>query len=54
MKLCFNEINLKLYRSRTKEIGLRSGKSKNSRIADLHHSSISDILEVSYGLRDRK
>ncbi|KHF98384.1 hypothetical protein F383_37535 [Gossypium arboreum] len=30
MKLCLNEINLKLYRSRTKEIRLVSGKSKNS------------------------
>ncbi|KHG18988.1 hypothetical protein F383_34746 [Gossypium arboreum] len=29
MKLCLNEVNLKLYRSRTKEIGLGSGKSKN-------------------------
>ncbi|KHG22329.1 hypothetical protein F383_03597 [Gossypium arboreum] len=28
MKLCLNEINLKLYRSRTKEIGLGSGKAK--------------------------
>ncbi|KHG30706.1 hypothetical protein F383_15795 [Gossypium arboreum] len=35
MKFCLNEVNFKLYRSRTKEIGLRLGKSKNSRIADL-------------------
>ncbi|KHF98533.1 hypothetical protein F383_37808 [Gossypium arboreum] len=27
MKLCLNEVNLKLYRSRTKEIGLGSGKN---------------------------
>ncbi|KHG29857.1 hypothetical protein F383_13415 [Gossypium arboreum] len=44
MKLCLNEINLKLYRSRTKEIRLGSGKNKNSRIVDLHHSSISEIF----------
>ncbi|KHG11396.1 30S ribosomal S13 [Gossypium arboreum] len=54
MKLCLNEINLKLYRSRTKEIGLGSGKNKNSRIVDLHRSSISEILEVSYRLEDRQ
>ncbi|KHG19318.1 Leucine-rich repeat-containing 33 [Gossypium arboreum] len=42
MKLCLNEVNLKLYRLRAKEIGLGSGKSKNSRIVDLHRSSISE------------
>ncbi|KHF98150.1 hypothetical protein F383_37365 [Gossypium arboreum] len=35
MKLCLNEVNLKLYRLRTKEIGFGSGKSKNSRITNL-------------------
>ncbi|KHG13380.1 hypothetical protein F383_17399 [Gossypium arboreum] len=30
MKLCLNEVNLKLYRLRTKEIRLGSGKKKNS------------------------
>ncbi|KHG07415.1 hypothetical protein F383_34232 [Gossypium arboreum] len=30
MKWCLNEVNLKLYRSRTKEIGLGSGKNKYS------------------------
>ncbi|KHG25327.1 Reticulon-2 [Gossypium arboreum] len=45
MKLCLNEINLKLYRSRTKEIRLGSGKNKNSRIVDLHRLSISKILK---------
>ncbi|KHG12426.1 hypothetical protein F383_16549 [Gossypium arboreum] len=30
MKFCLNEFNLKLYRSRIKEIGLGSGKNKNS------------------------
>ncbi|KHG16256.1 Transcription factor SOX-13 [Gossypium arboreum] len=54
MKLCLNEINLKLYRSRTKEIGLGSGKSKNSRIVDLHRSSISEILDSSYKLGDHQ
>ncbi|KHG28147.1 hypothetical protein F383_14544 [Gossypium arboreum] len=44
MKLCLNEVNLKLYRSRTKEIEHGSGKSKNSRIADLNRSSISEIF----------
>ncbi|KHG25208.1 hypothetical protein F383_32284 [Gossypium arboreum] len=45
MKLCLNEINLKLYRSRTKEIGLGSRKNKNSQIANLHRSSIPEILK---------
>ncbi|KHG24215.1 hypothetical protein F383_30532 [Gossypium arboreum] len=35
MKLCLNEVNLKLYRSRTKEIRFGSGKNKNSQIAEL-------------------
>ncbi|KHG07414.1 Transcription factor SOX-13 [Gossypium arboreum] len=54
MKLCLNEINLKLYRSRTKEIGLGSGKNKNSQIIDLHRSSISEILDSRYKLGDRQ
>ncbi|KHG18888.1 hypothetical protein F383_24976 [Gossypium arboreum] len=34
MKFCLNDINLKLDRSRTKEIRLGSGKNKTSRIVD--------------------
>ncbi|KHG07583.1 Elongation factor 2 [Gossypium arboreum] len=44
MKLYLNEVNLKLYRSRTKEIRLGLGKNKNSQIAGLHRSSISKIF----------
>ncbi|KHG22260.1 U-box domain-containing 2 -like protein [Gossypium arboreum] len=54
MQFYLNEINLKFYRSRTKEIRLGSRKSKNSRIVDLHCSSISEILDSSYKLGDRQ
>ncbi|KHG11671.1 hypothetical protein F383_00298 [Gossypium arboreum] len=35
MELCLNKVNLKLYRSRTKETELGSRKNKNNRIAVL-------------------
>ncbi|KHG28480.1 hypothetical protein F383_11802 [Gossypium arboreum] len=32
MKICLNEFNLNMFRSRTKEIGFRSGENESCRL----------------------
>lgn len=34
MKICLNELNLNMFRSRTKEIGFGPGKVKSCRLVD--------------------
>ncbi|KHG24502.1 1-aminocyclopropane-1-carboxylate synthase-like protein 2 [Gossypium arboreum] len=43
MKICFNELNLNMSRSRTKEIGFGSGKNESCRLAAWFRFILSEV-----------